>query len=174
MIKKLLLILLYLPIIGFGQINFKEIKGKNDCHMCPGTLIVEKNNLSDTLKLGSWGRLPNYELIKSGNVEYIFVESNYLSVGIIESSFMLFSTDETNFLENIFTIRFLSNEYRYIGDENNSFEQIIRDFKLLDITDNYMSIDIDTSVWLGSDMYENTTFKSKGSKVQSFLINRIE
>ena len=172
--KKLLPILLCLPMIGFAQINLKEIAVQNDCHMCPGKLVVKKNSLSDTLILGSWGKLPNYELIKSGNKEYLFVESNYLSGGIVESSIMLFSTDETNFLENIFTKGFLSNEYKYKGDENNSFEQIIRDFKLLDITDNYMSIDIDTSVWLGSDMYENTTFKSKGSKVQSFLINRIE
>lgn len=172
--NKLLFIFLFFPVIVSGQINLKEIVVQNDCHMCPGKLVVQKNNLSDTLILGNWGSLPNYELIKSGNVEYLFIESNYLSGGIVESSFMLFSTDETNFLENIFTIRFLSNEYRYLGDENNSFEQIIRDFKLLEITDNYMSIDIDTSVWLGSDMYENTTLKSKGSKVQSFLINRIE
>ena len=138
--------------------------------MCPGKLVVQKNNLSDTLILGSWGRFPNYELIKSGNKEYLFVESNYLSGGIVESSIMLFSTDETNFLENIFIKGFLSNEYKYKGDENNSFEQIIRDFQHIEIIDNYVSIDMDTSVWLGSDMYENTTLKSKGSKVQSFLI----
>jgi hypothetical protein len=168
--KKLLLILLCFPMIGFGQINLKEIAVQNDCHMCPGKLVVQKNNLSDTLILGSWGRLPNYKLIKSGNKEYLFVESNYLSGGIVESSIMIFSTDETNFLENIFTQGFLSIEYKYKGDKNNSFEQIIRDFKHIEITDNYVSIDMDTSVWLGSDMYENTTLKSKGSKVQSFLI----
>ena len=169
--KKLLPILLCFPIIGCWQINLKEIAAQNDCHMCSGKLVVQKNNLSDTLKLGSWGRFPHYELIKSGNVEYIFVESNYLSGGIVETSIMLFSTDETNFLENIFTTGFLSNEYKYNGDENNSFEQIIRDFQYIKIIDNYVSIDIDTSVWLGSDMYENTTLKSKVSKVQSFLIN---
>ena len=157
-------------MIGFGQINLKEITVQNDCHMCPGKLVLQKNNLSDTLILGSWGKLPNYELIKSGNKEYLFVESNYLSRGIVESSIMLFSTDETNFLENIFTKVFLSNEYKYKGDENNSFEQIIRDFQHIEIIDNYVSIDMDTAVWLGSDMYENTTLKSKGSKVQSFLI----
>ena len=164
------LIFICFPMILFGQINLKEIAVQNDCHMCPGKLVVQKNNLSDTLILGSWGKLPNYELIKSGNKEYLFVESNYLSGGIVESSIMLFSTDETNFLENIFTQGFLSNEYKYKGDKNNSFEQIIRDFKHIEITDNYVSIDMDTSVWLGSDMYENTTLKSKGSKVQSFLI----
>tara|TARA_B100000767_G_C19682101_1_gene500062 strand:- start:54 stop:566 length:513 start_codon:yes stop_codon:yes gene_type:complete len=168
--KKLLFILLCFPIIGFGQINFKDIVARDECHMCPGKLVVQKNNLSDTLILGSWGRFPNYELIKSGNKEYLFVESNYLSGGTVESSIMLFSTDETNFLENIFTTGFLSNEYKYNGDENNSFEQIIRDFQYIKIIDNYVSIDIDTSVWLGSDMYENTTLKSKGCKVQSFSI----
>ena len=164
------LIFICFPIILFGQINLKEIAVQNDCHMCPGKLVVQKNNLSDTLILGSWGRFPNYELIKSGNKEYLFVESNYLSGGIVESNVMLFSTDETNFLENIFTLGFLSNEYKYTSDKNNSFEQIIRDFKHIEIIDNYVSIDIDTSVWIGSDIYENTTLKSKGSKVQSFLI----
>ncbi len=168
--KKLILILLCLPMIGFGQVNFKEIEVQYDCHMCPGKLVVQKNNLSDTLIFGSWGKFPNYVLIKSGNKEYLFVESNYHSGGIVESSIMLFSTDETNFLENIFTTGFLSNEYRYKGDENYSFEQIIRDFQYIEIIDNYVSIDIDTSVWIGSDLYENTILKSKGSKVQSFLI----
>jgi len=168
--KKLILILIALPMFGFGQVNFKEIVVQYDCHMCPGKLVVQKNNLSDTLIFGSWGIFPNYELIKSGNKEYLFVESNYHSGGIVESGIILFSTDETNFLENIFTIGFLSSEYRYKGDENYSFEQIIRDFQYIEIIDNYVSIDMDTSVWLGSDMYENTTLKSKGSKVQSFLI----
>ena len=168
--KKLLLILLCLPMIGFGQIKLKEIAAQNNCHMCPGKLVVQNNNLSDTLILGSWGKLPNYEFIKNGSKEYLFVESNYLSGGIVESNIMLFSTDETNFLENIFTKVFLSNEYKYKGDKNNSFEQIIRDFQYIEITDHYVSIEMDTSVWLGSDMYENTTLKSKGSKVQSFLI----
>jgi len=172
--KKLLLILLCLPMIGFGQINLKEIAVQNDCHMCPGKLVVQKNNLSDTLIFGSWGRFPNYELIKSGNKEYLFIESNYHSGGIVESGIMLFSTDETNFLENIFTTGFLSEETKYKGDENYSFEQIIRDFQYIEITDNYVSIEIDTSVWLGSDMHENPTLKSKGSKVQSFLIKQIE
>ena len=168
--KKLLLILFCLPIIVFAQINLEEITLQNNCHMCPGKLVVQKNNLSDTLILGSWGKIPNYELIKSGNKEYLFVESNYFSGGILESTIMLFSTDETNFLENIFTKSFLSNEYKYKRDENNSFEQIIRDFQHIEITDDYVSIDMDTSVWLGSDLYETTTLKSKGSTVQSFLI----
>jgi hypothetical protein len=168
--KRLLHILFCFPLIGFGQVNFKEIVVQYDCHMCAGKLVVQKNNLSDTLIFGSWGIFPNYELIKSGNKEYLFVESDYHSGGIVESSIMLFSTDETNFLENIFTTGFLSNEYRYKGDEIYSFEQIIRDFQYIEIIDNYVSIGIDTSVWLGSDLYENTTLKSKGSKVQSFLI----
>ena len=164
------LIFICFPFILYGQINLKEIAVQNDCHMCPGKLVVQKNNLSDTLILGSWGKLPKYELIKSRNKEYLFVESNYLSGGIVESNVMLFSTDETNFLENIFTLGFLSNEYKYTRDKNNSFEQIIRDFKHIEIIDNYVSIDMDTSVWLGSDMYENPTLKSKGRKFQSFII----
>ena len=60
---------------------------------------------------------------------------------------------------------------KYKGDENYSFEQIIRDFQYIEIIDNYVSIDIDTSVWLGSDINEKTTLKSKGSKKLSFLIN---
>ena len=76
------LIFICFPMILFGQINLKEIAVQNDCHMCPGKLVVQKNNLSDTLILGSWGKLPNYELIKSGNKEYLFVESDYLSGGI--------------------------------------------------------------------------------------------
>ena len=164
------LIFICFPIILLGQINLKEIAVQNDCHMCPGKLVVQKNNLSDTLILGSWGRFPNYELIKSSNKEYLFVESNYLSGGVVESSVMLFSTDETNFLENIFTTGFLSKEFKYNGDENYSFEQINRDFQYIEITDNCVSIDIDTSVWLGSDINEKTTLKSKGSKKLSFLI----
>ena len=168
------LIFICFPFILFGQINLKEIAVQNDCHMCPGKLVVQKNNLSDTLILGSWGRFPNYELIKSGNKEYLFVESNYLSAGVVESSIMLFSTNENNFLENIFKTGFLSEEFKYKGDENYSFEQIIRDFQYIEIIDNYVSVDIDTSVWLGSDINEKTTLKSKGSKKLSFLIKRIE
>ena len=159
------------PFIGFGQINFKEIEAKNKCHMCPGLLVVQKNNLSDTLRLGSWGRLPDYKLIKSSDKEYILINSDYISAGVIESYIIIFSTEKSNFLEIIFEKSYTSNEFTYFGDADYNYEQIIRDYKFLEIRDNYVLINVDTSVWLGSEMNEKKTLKTSGNKKLSFLLN---
>tara|TARA_B100000963_G_scaffold280277_1_gene248739 strand:+ start:280 stop:792 length:513 start_codon:yes stop_codon:yes gene_type:complete len=169
--KKLLFILLCLPLIGFGQIYFKKIETQNDCHLCPGFLHVKKNNLSDTLIFGSWGRFPDYKLIKSSDKEYLLINSDYMNGGVIESNILIFSTEESNFLEIIFEKSYISNEFIYYEDEDYSYEKIIRDFKFLEIIDNYVLINVDSSVWLGTDMNEKKTLKSRGSKKLYFLLN---
>tara|TARA_Y100000746_G_scaffold110503_1_gene94614 strand:+ start:257 stop:769 length:513 start_codon:yes stop_codon:yes gene_type:complete len=170
-LKKLFLVLLCLPIIGFGQVDFIELKQEHICHMCPGLLVVQKKNLSDTLRLGSWGELPDYKLIKSSDKEYILINSDYISGGVIESCILILSTEKSNFLEIIFEKIYVSNELTYFGDIDYSYEQIIRDFKYLEIIDNYVLINVDSSIWLGSEMNEKLTLKSRGSKKLSFLLN---
>jgi len=148
-----------------------EIETQNDCHLCPGFLHVKKNNLSDTLIFGSWGRFPDYKLIKSSDKEYLLINSDYMNGGVIESNILIFSTEESNFLEIIFEKSYISNEFIYYEDEDYSYEKIIRDFKFLEIIDNYVLINVDSSVWLGTDMNEKKTLKSRGSKKLYFLLN---
>ena len=58
-----------------------------------------------------------------------------------------------------------------MGDADYNYEQIIRDYKFLEIRDNYVLINVDTSVWLGSEMNEKKTLKTSGNKKLSCLLN---
>ena len=70
------LIFICFPMILFGQINLKEIAVQNDCHMCPGFIIIEKGLKKDTLKMGSWGSPPKFNQFKANGGDYIAFESS--------------------------------------------------------------------------------------------------
>ena len=68
---KKLLVILVMPILSFGQIYFEEIENNDDCHACPGFLVVTKNQLKDTIVTGSWGKVnSNYNIQKIGNKNF--------------------------------------------------------------------------------------------------------
>ena len=164
-------LLICIPFFGFAQIQFEEIKTKYDCHMCPGILVVKKNNLTDTLKLGSWGRLPYYELIPDNDKTYLFVESDYFSGGTNEKNIIIYSTENESFLKIVFQKAFLSMEYKYKKDEAYSFEEISREFQYK-LENKTLLIKIDTTVRVGSDKTEELAIVSKGNMHQSYIIDK--
>jgi len=54
-IYKLLYVFILLSSCQTNEIILQAYDSKLDCHMCPGYLVVNKRNLSDTIKTGSWG-----------------------------------------------------------------------------------------------------------------------
>ena len=47
--------------------------------MCPGYLLIERGNTIDTVKRGSWGKLPSFNQFKANDRDYIALESSYLT-----------------------------------------------------------------------------------------------
>ena len=103
---KKLLLLLIIPFLNFGQndnIVFKELTNEDDCHMCPGILIIKKGNLSDTLFTGSWGRVSgDYQAKKIGDNDFVVLKTSYFGMGILEEGIFIYSTESDNFLKKVF------------------------------------------------------------------------
>ena len=77
-------------------------KNTQDCHMCPGYLLIERGNTIDTLKRGSWGQPPSFNQFKANDRDYIAFESTYSSGGINESNISILSLNEDNYLAAVF------------------------------------------------------------------------
>jgi hypothetical protein len=73
-----------------------------DCHMCPGYLLIERGNTLDTVKRGSWGKPPSFNQFKANDRDYIALESSYFSGGINESSLSILSLNEDSYLNPVF------------------------------------------------------------------------
>ena len=41
-----------------------------DCHMCPGYLLIERGNTIDTVKRGGWGKPPSFNQFKANDRDY--------------------------------------------------------------------------------------------------------
>mgnify|MGYP006164872757 FL=1 len=78
--------------------NLKAHDSEFDCHMCPGYLVVTKNNLLDTINTGSWGKVQGvYNVVKIIDKDYVVIESSYFSGGWIEKLIHIYSTEKDSF-----------------------------------------------------------------------------
>ena len=85
-----------------NEITVTAENNTQDCHMCPGYLLIERGNTIDTLKRGSWGQPPNFNQFKANDRDYIALESSYFSGGINESKFSILSLNEDDYLTSVF------------------------------------------------------------------------
>lgn len=73
-----------------------------DCHMCPGYILIKRGNTTDTLKRGSWGKPPYFHQFKANDKSYIALESTYYSGGINESKLSILSLNQDDYLTSVF------------------------------------------------------------------------
>ena len=67
-----------------GEVSFEVIDNKDECHSCPGSLVVKKNNMVDTIKTGSWGKTSdNYSVVKILNKDYVVLKTSRFGMGIL-------------------------------------------------------------------------------------------
>jgi len=121
---------------------------KLDCHMCPGYLVVDKNNLTDTIKIGSWGKVQgDYYVTKILDKDYVVVNSSYFSGGRTERSLLIYSTLKDSFLDRVFLKRFSETEEKYTELENGLYrlDQITRQFKF-SFQENTLIVDVDSTL----------------------------
>lgn len=99
---------LFITALFFGcsnspnEITVTAENNTQDCHMCPGYLLIERGNTIDTLKRGSWGQPPSFNQFKVNDRGYIALESSYFSAGINESKLSILSLNEDNYLTSVF------------------------------------------------------------------------
>ena len=88
-------LILFLMLNSFGCSNSPNevtVTSENvtiGCHMCPGCLLIERENTIDTVKRGGWGKPPSFNQFKANDRDYIALESSCFSGGINESKYML-------------------------------------------------------------------------------------
>ena len=83
-------------------ISFKEIESKY-CRNCYGSLVVNKDSITDTIYGGQWGNVVNYKLVKIKGKEYLNTYYNYgFPMGQTVMAYKIHSIEEHNFLEPIF------------------------------------------------------------------------
>ncbi|NQV77788.1 MAG: hypothetical protein HQ490_05465, partial [Lutibacter sp.] len=99
---------LFITALFFGcsnspnEITVTAENNTQDCHMCPGYLLIERGNTIDTVKMGSWGKPPSFNQFKVNDRGYIALESSYFSAGINESKLSILSLNEDNYLTSVF------------------------------------------------------------------------
>jgi len=101
-----------------NEVTVKAENNTQDCHMCPGYILIERGNTIDTLKGGSWGKPLSSNQFKANDRDYIALESSYFSGGINESKLSILSINEDNYLSSVFDT--------LVSDEQIDYFSIIR------------------------------------------------
>jgi len=101
-----------------NEVTVKAENNTQDCHMCPGYILIERGNTIDTLKGGSWGKPLSSNQFKANDRDYIALESSYFSGGINESKLSILSLNEDNYLSSVFDT--------LVSDEQIDYFSIIR------------------------------------------------
>ena len=84
------------------EISFQEIESKY-CRNCYGSLVVNKDSITDTIYGGQWGNVVNYKLVKIKDKEYLNTYYNYgFPMGQTVMAYKIHSIEDHNFLEPIF------------------------------------------------------------------------
>lgn len=102
--KYLLFIITFLFSCNYKskEVTITQVNNIQDCHMCPGYLLINRGNTLDTLKMGTWGIPPKFKQFTANEKNYLALESSYFSNGINEYLISILSLNENDFLINVF------------------------------------------------------------------------
>ena len=140
-----------------------------DCHMCPGYILIEKGNSIDTLKNGSWGKPLSFNQFKANDRVYIAIESSYFSGGINESKLSILSLNEENYLYSVFDTLISDEQIDYFSVIRRGIEfrapdtLIVHQHSEISNSNDESSIKIDSF----SELYiiENLSYSSGGKRI---------
>ena len=171
-IYNLLLALILFSNCQSNQIVFQEFDSKLDCHMCPGYLVVTKNNLSDTIKTGSWGKVQGiYNVVNINNKDFVVIESSYFSGGWIERSILIFSTQKKSYLDFVFSKKFLEVEESYEELDGGSLKlNTINRILAFSFKEDTLVVDIDSTLSYLIEPAMDLTIISSGSTQERYVI----
>lgn len=85
-----------------NEVTVSAEDNPQDCHMCPGYLLIERENTIDTLKSGGWGKPPSFNQFKANDRDYVALEFSYFSGGINESKLSILSLNKDDYLTSVF------------------------------------------------------------------------
>lgn len=93
-IYKILTLLIIIIIIACNDIpksqSINNVDTKpDDCHMCPGKIIISHHNKIDTILSGSWGNTGTWDTFTYENKLYLHIINRYFTGGITETSLKL-------------------------------------------------------------------------------------
>ena len=172
---KKLLLLLTIPFVSFGQndsIFFEELINEDDCHMCPGILVVKKGNLSDTLWTGSWGKVNStYTVNNIEDKDYVILKNSYFSMGVLEEGIFIYSTESNSFLKELIEKSYITQVDSHQEMQSGALKciRIKRDIKF-NFEANFLKVDIDTTLSFLIEPDEEFTLISSGKKQEKHII----
>ena len=94
--------LLYGCTKSSNEVSVTAEKSTQECHMCPGYLIIKRGGIVDTLKRGAWGRPSVFNQFQYKNKDFLALPFEYFSRGIVESSISIISLNKENYLIPVF------------------------------------------------------------------------
>ena len=98
-----------------------------DCHMCPGYLLIERGNTIDTLKRGSWGSPPAFKQFKYKKRDFIIFNTSYFMGGITESGVSILSLNKDNYLNVVFDTLVSDSHLNELNTQRQEIEFIVPD-----------------------------------------------
>lgn len=149
----------FIDSINTGLVITSKIDSVNDCHACPGLIIIAYNNIIDTITLGQWGNPSTYKISEN----YIIFESIWLGGEQGEYSIIIYDLTKS-LKKEVFKEIYTSYKYSYNEDGTtlvmkSNFEYSIENDQLFLINDssNFM-------------IFKNS---EKEIKISNFTINKI-
>lgn len=159
MIKKLFPIVLFFFTSCKKEISIVSVENKvNSWKVSNGFLIIKKSNKCDTIFDCSYGRAPDYKLVRDNNREYLFTTCEINGGGNNIKTFFLRSLDNDTFLDTIyFKEIYISEEYK----KNDSTYIFIKRLPEFELKNNLIQITVDSTT---ENFNNNGKFKliSKG------------
>ncbi len=135
-----------------------KIDSVNDCHMCPGLIIIYRGEDRDTIKLGQWGYPTSYKIIDN----FMVFDSYWHGGEQSEYSIIIYdfkNIPKSKVFNNIYTSK------KYIYNEDGSTFLIKCDFDYSIAND---------QLFLTKDSFNYIIHKNseKEIKVSNFMINK--
>ena len=155
-----------------GEVSFEVIDNKDECHSCPGSLVVKKNNMVDTIKTGSWGKTSdNYSVVKILNNDYVVLKTSRFGMGILEEGIYIYSTENNSFLKKVFEKLYITQADSYNEVQGGALKctRIKRNLKF-DFESNFLKVNIDTTLSFLIEPDEEFTLISSGTKQEKHII----
>lgn len=160
MIKKLLPIALFFFTCCKKDISIVSVENNvNNWKGDMGFLIIKKGNKTDSIFDCSYGRAPNYKLIKNNDKEYLFTSCEINGGGNNVKTFFLWSLDDDTFLDTIYFKKiYISEEYKV----NDSIYIFIERHPKFELKNNMIQIKVDSTTKNFNNNTGNLTLISKG------------
>lgn len=108
------------------EVSITPIEVSPSWRVTPGKLVVKKGDLVDTIYDCQFGHTPEYKLLKHFDKEYLFTSCEMNNGGDNYKTFVLWSLDDTSFLDTLYFNELNTSKEIQIKDKAGNYNWIKR------------------------------------------------